>query len=113
MKCYGGFLSNTEYYKNSTLLTNNLHRPAQVLGFTDLFGGTYRYIGKPTRQQRLAEARDAFEHHNFNTPMYHVTLRKQNKKGETVGIELIKISKIKQIAFNLAAQIRIILGNKK
>ena len=106
---YGGFLRNT----SSSIHKGNLNRPAQVIGFTDLFGGTYRYIGKPTRQQRIAEACDAFEHQNWNTPMYHITLRKQNKKGETYGIELTKTSKIKQIYLNFGAKIRILLRNKK
>ena len=130
MKCcyYGGFLSKSECYnfhnifeniikhQNPDLLLNlslsgqSLHKQAPVMGYTNSVGCVFRYIGTPTRLQKIAEAHDAFANQKWDTPMYHITRRTRNKKGETVGVEMFKTNKIKQVGLNLLAKLRIYMN---
>jgi len=126
MKCYlhGGFKDTAEYFdylkviNNAAYSKNSYFYPnaaldecknkknAEIMGYSDSTGGFLRYDRVPTRVQILEEARDAFVHQDYQTPMYHPIRRIRNSKGETIGIEIFRTNTIKQFGLNLLAKIK-------
>ena len=62
------------------------------------------YNGVETREKLLNEAVDVFSEED--SQLYHAKYRLRNAKGETKGVELLKVGKIKQLWLDMLIKMR-------